>query len=62
MTGALTRMDILGVGGTLLKDAWAEGPKSYLGLQVAGFPNLFIITGPGSPPCCPTCCPRSSST
>jgi cyclohexanone monooxygenase len=49
MTGALTRMDIRGVGGTLLKDAWAEGPKTYLGLCVAGFPNLFIIAGPGSP-------------
>ena len=32
-----------------LKDAWAEGPKAYLGLAVAGFPNLFIVTGPGSP-------------
>jgi cyclohexanone monooxygenase len=49
MTGALTRMDIRGRGNVLLKDAWAEGPKSYLGLQVVGFPNLFIITGPGSP-------------
>jgi cyclohexanone monooxygenase len=49
MTGALTRMDIQGVGGTRLKDAWAEGPKTYLGLCVAGFPNLFIIAGPGSP-------------
>ncbi len=49
MTGALTRMDIRGVGGLSLKDAWAEGPKTYLGLQVAGFPNLFIVTGPGSP-------------
>jgi cyclohexanone monooxygenase len=49
MTGALTRMDIRGVGGVLLKDAWAEGPKTYLGLCVAGFPNLFIIAGPGSP-------------
>ena len=49
MTGALTRMDIRGVGGQSLKDNWAEGPKNYLGLCVAGFPNLFIITGPGSP-------------
>src|SRR5271165_5020481 len=49
MTGALTRMDIRGVGGQLLKDAWAAGPKNYLGLCVAGFPNLFIICGPGSP-------------
>jgi cyclohexanone monooxygenase len=49
MTGALTRMDIHGVGGQLLKEAWKEGPKNYLGLCVAGFPNLFIICGPGSP-------------
>jgi cyclohexanone monooxygenase len=49
MTGPLTRMDIRGVGGQLLKDAWAAGPKNYLGLAVAGFPNLFIICGPGSP-------------
>jgi cyclohexanone monooxygenase len=49
MTGALTRMDIRGAGGRLLKDAWQEGPKNYLGLCVAGFPNLFIICGPGSP-------------
>jgi cation diffusion facilitator CzcD-associated flavoprotein CzcO len=49
MTGALTRMDIRGVGGQLMKDAWAAGPKNYLGLCVAGFPNLFIICGPGSP-------------
>jgi cyclohexanone monooxygenase len=49
MTGALTRMDIRGTGGLALKDAWAEGPKNYLGLCVAGFPNLFIIAGPGSP-------------
>ncbi len=49
MTGALTRMDIRGVRGQLLKDAWAAGPKNYLGLCVAGFPNLFIICGPGSP-------------
>jgi cyclohexanone monooxygenase len=49
MTGALTRMDIRSVGGVLLKDAWAAGPKNYLGLCVAGFPNLFIIAGPGSP-------------
>ena len=48
MTGALTRMDIRGRGNVLLKDAWAEGPKSYLGLQVVGFPNLFIMSGPQS--------------
>jgi hypothetical protein len=50
MTGALSRIDITGRGGMLLDDAWkVEGPVSYLGLEVAGFPNLFIITGPGSP-------------
>jgi len=49
MTGALTRMDIRGVGGVSLKDYWSEGPKNYLGLCVAGFPNMFIIAGPGSP-------------
>jgi cyclohexanone monooxygenase len=49
MTGALGRIDIRGKGGVALKDRWAEGPKSYLGLMVAGFPNLFIVTGPGSP-------------
>ena len=49
MTGALGRIDIRGRGGAALKDAWAAGPKTYLGLTVAGFPNLFIVTGPGSP-------------
>lgn len=49
MTGALTAVDITGRDGLTLKDKWAEGPKSYLGLMVKGFPNLFTITGPGSP-------------
>ena len=49
MTGALLRMDIRGRDGVSLRDAWAEGPKTYLGLAVAGFPNLFTVTGPGSP-------------
>ena len=49
MTGALDRIDIRGRGGRPLREAWAEGPKTYLGLMVAGFPNLFTITGPGSP-------------
>jgi cyclohexanone monooxygenase len=49
MTGALTRMDIKGREGRTLVDSWAEGPKTYLGLMVSGFPNLFTITGPGSP-------------
>ncbi len=49
MTGALNRIDIRGRGGARLKDAWAVGPRTYLGLMVAGFPNLFLVTGPGSP-------------
>jgi len=49
MTGSLLRMDIRGVGGRSLREKWSEGPKTYLGLQVAGFPNFFTITGPGSP-------------
>lgn len=49
MTGSLIRMGIQGVGGRSLGEKWEEGPKTYLGLQTAGFPNLFTITGPGSP-------------
>ncbi len=49
MTGALDRIDIRGRDGVRLKDRWAHGPQTYLGLMVAGFPNLFTITGPGSP-------------
>jgi cyclohexanone monooxygenase len=49
MTGALTRIDIRGKAGAKLAERWAEGPRTYLGLSVAGIPNLFIITGPGSP-------------
>jgi cation diffusion facilitator CzcD-associated flavoprotein CzcO len=50
MTGALTRIDIRGRDGLSLRDFWAsEGPLSYLGLAVAGFPNLFIVQAPGSP-------------
>ncbi|MDA1074912.1 MAG: NAD(P)/FAD-dependent oxidoreductase [Proteobacteria bacterium] len=49
MTGALLNMDIRGLNGTRLADKWADGPRSYLGLQIVGFPNLFTITGPGSP-------------
>ena len=49
MTGPMLRMDIRGRGGVALKDVWQAGPQNYLGLQVAGFPNLFTITGPGSP-------------
>ena len=49
MTGALNAIDIRGRGGRPLKEKWAGGPLTYLGLMVAGFPNLFTITGPGSP-------------
>jgi cation diffusion facilitator CzcD-associated flavoprotein CzcO/acetyl esterase/lipase len=49
MTGAVVGVDIEGRDGRTLKDAWAHGPITYLGLMTAGFPNLFMITGPGSP-------------
>jgi cyclohexanone monooxygenase len=49
MTGALLAIDIRGRGGVTLRERWAAGPRTYLGLCVAGFPNLFTITGPGSP-------------
>ena len=50
MTGAIMAVHpITGRGGTSLSDVWADGPQTYLGLTVAGFPNLFMITGPGSP-------------
>ncbi|MGA8552730.1 MAG: NAD(P)/FAD-dependent oxidoreductase, partial [Stellaceae bacterium] len=49
MTGPLLRMNILGRDGLSLRHAWQAGPRTYLGLQAAGFPNLFTITGPGSP-------------
>lgn len=50
MTGALTRIDIRGRDGMSLAEFWAsEGPFAYLGLAVAGFPNLFIVQAPGSP-------------
>jgi cyclohexanone monooxygenase len=49
VTGSLDRIEIRGRGGKALKDKWSEGPRTYLGLMTAGFPNLFFITGPGSP-------------
>ena len=49
MTGALLKIDIRGRNGLPLRQTWAHGPVNYLGLQVQGFPNLFTITGPGSP-------------
>ena len=49
MTGTFFKMDIRGRDGLQLKEKWAEGPKTYLGVATAGFPNMFMITGPGSP-------------
>jgi cyclohexanone monooxygenase len=49
MTGALREIDVRGPGGEKLADKWEGGPRTYLGLMVAGFPNMFVITGPGSP-------------
>jgi cation diffusion facilitator CzcD-associated flavoprotein CzcO len=49
MTGPLLRVDIRGRGGVKLTDAWNDGPRSYLGIAIHGFPNLFTITGPSSP-------------
>jgi cyclohexanone monooxygenase len=49
MTGALLAIDIRGRGGRCLVDEWRDGPRAYLGLAVSGFPNLFTLTGPGSP-------------
>ena len=49
ITGPLLKIDIRGRAGQRLSDKWAAGPRTYLGLASAGFPNLFMITGPGSP-------------
>jgi len=49
MTGPIVAVDIAGRGGLSLKEKWASGPRGYLGLTIGGFPNLFTITGPGSP-------------
>jgi cation diffusion facilitator CzcD-associated flavoprotein CzcO len=49
MSGPMLRMDIRGRDGLSLAEVWAAGPRNYLGLQIAGFPNLFMVTGPGSP-------------
>jgi cyclohexanone monooxygenase len=49
MTGSVAKIDIRGRGGLTLNRKWAEGPRTYLGLMSVGFPNLFVITGPGSP-------------
>jgi cyclohexanone monooxygenase len=49
MTGSLTTVDIRGRDALSLKETWSAGPRTYLGIGSAGFPNLFMITGPGSP-------------
>lgn len=49
MTGALAKIDIVGRGGEKLRDDWADGPRTYLGLGVDGYPNLFLVSGPGAP-------------
>ena len=49
MTGSFTSVDIRGRSGESIKDRWADGPSTYLGMQVSEFPNLFVITGPGGP-------------
>ena len=49
ITGAITALDVRGRGGRTIREKWADGPRAYLGVMAAGFPNLFMITGPGSP-------------
>ena len=49
MTGALAKIDIVGRNGHTLRDDWADGPRTYLGLSVDDFPNLFLVSGPGAP-------------
>lgn len=49
MTGALAKIDIIGRDGQRLSEDWSEGPRTYLGLATDGFPNLFLVSGPGAP-------------
>ncbi|MBV8560749.1 MAG: NAD(P)/FAD-dependent oxidoreductase [Acidimicrobiia bacterium] len=49
VTGSLRKIDVRGNDGLTLAEKWESGPRTYLGLQVAGFPNMFTVTGPGSP-------------
>jgi cyclohexanone monooxygenase len=49
VTGPLLAIEIVGAGAQTLRDSWQHGPRTYLGVGIAGFPNLFTITGPGSP-------------
>jgi len=49
MTGAMKEIDVRGKDGQSISDKWRDGPQTYLGVMVAGFPNLFMVTGPQSP-------------
>jgi cation diffusion facilitator CzcD-associated flavoprotein CzcO len=49
LTGALTAFDVVGQGGRKVNDKWKDGARSYLGLMMEGFPNLFMTTGPNGP-------------
>ncbi|GGE20209.1 cyclohexanone monooxygenase [Polymorphobacter glacialis] len=49
VTGSILNMNLRGKGGEALRDKWDRGPRAYLGLSPAGFPNMFMVTGPGSP-------------
>ncbi len=49
ITGPLLAVNPIGLGGLTMREKWSAGPRTYLGLAIAGFPNLFLITGPGSP-------------
>ena len=49
ISGALRQIDVRGASGVALADRWAAGPRAYLGIATPGFPNMFIVTGPGSP-------------
>lgn len=49
MTGALAKIEIVGRGGRRLRDYWSDGPRTYLGLGIDGFPNMFAVCGPGAP-------------
>ena len=49
LTGALFKPDIRGRDGVLLRDKWGQGPLTHFGLGTAGFPNMLIVAGPGSP-------------
>ena len=49
MTGALAKIDIVGRAGQRLRDYWDNGPRTFLGLGIDGFPNLFVVCGPGAP-------------